>query len=92
MIKIFLRSSETGLSVILDNFHKADWVAVSGAAHKLAAPAKHLNASILYNNLKKLESHAENQGDIAEIKNLIIAIETEILRINTYLKSILSED
>lgn len=92
MLKIFIRSSETGLSVILDNFHKADWAAVSGAAHKLAAPAKHLNASILYNNLKKLESQTENQGDIAEMKNLITAIETEILRINTYLKSILSED
>lgn len=92
MLKIFIRSSETGLSVILDNSHKANWDAVSGAAHKLAAPAKHLNASILYNNLKKLESEAENQRDIPEMTKLIIAIETEILRINTYLKSILPED
>lgn len=92
MLKIFIRSSETGLSVIQDNFNKADWDAVSGAAHKLAAPAKHLNASILYNDLKKLESEAVSQRDIAEMKKLIESIENEILRVNSYLNTILPED
>jgi HPt (histidine-containing phosphotransfer) domain-containing protein len=92
MLKIFIRSSETGLTSIHDNFNKADWEAVSGAAHKLAAPSKHLNASTLYNDLKKLESEAMNQRDISEIKKLIASIEDEILQVNTYLKSILSED
>lgn len=92
MLKIFIRSSETGLSGIQDNFNKANWDAVSGAAHKLAAPAKHLNASILYNDLKKLESEAVSQRDIREMKKLIASIENEILRVNSYLNTILSEE
>lgn len=92
MLEIFIRSSENGLSSIQDNFNKSNWSAISGDAHKLAAPSKHLNASDLYNYLKKLENEAEKQSDITEMKKLIGSIENEILRINTYLKSILPED
>lgn len=92
MLKIFIRSSENGLSSIQDNFNKANWSAISGDAHKLAAPAKHLNASILYNDLKKLESEAVSLRDIAEMEKLIASIENEILRVNSYLNTILSEE
>ena len=92
MLKIFIRSSETGLTGIQDNFEKADWDALSGAAHKLAAPAKHLNASILYNDLKKLENEAISHSDLTEMKKLISTIENEILQVNAYLKTILPEE
>jgi CheY-like chemotaxis protein len=92
MLRIFIRSSENGISAIYDNFKQANFVAVSDAAHKLAAPSKHINAIVLYNFLKKLEAQAENNGSVTEMERLISLIENEILSINAYLKQLLSQD
>lgn len=90
MLKIFIRSSENGLATIQRNFETSDWDAIAEAAHKLAAPANHLNASTLYSNLKTLEHEAENSKDIDKIKSLILQIKQEISHINIFLNKKLS--
>ncbi len=90
MLKIFIRSSENGLKTIQLNFDTSDWDAIAEAAHKLAAPSKHMSAS-LYNHLKSLESEAESKKDINKIKLLIASIEEEIIQINNFLNQKLSE-
>ena len=90
MLKIFIRSSEETLTKFQQNFQSSDWSAVADTAHKLAAPAKHLQATLLYNHLKQLENTAENSNP-EEISELIGLIEVEISKINSILKQKLEE-
>ncbi|HCY42496.1 MAG TPA: hypothetical protein DHV48_14260 [Prolixibacteraceae bacterium] len=85
MLKIFIRSSEETLEILHLNYLSSNWTAIGESAHKLAAPAKHLQAMNLYNKLKILENTAANSHPEA-IKNLIESIEKEIKHINSVLK------
>ncbi len=85
MLRIFIRSSEESIAKIQLNFQNSDWVAITESAHKLAAPAKHLQAKALYDYLKQLENRDENAHP-DEIKKLIGLIDEEIKRINSILK------
>ncbi|HEX7585933.1 MAG TPA: response regulator, partial [Prolixibacteraceae bacterium] len=91
MLRIFIRSSEEALAKFQMNLPGADWSAIAEAAHKLAAPVKHLQATALYNHLKQLENTAENSNP-DEIKKLIGTIGEEIKHINSILKQKLRED
>jgi HPt (histidine-containing phosphotransfer) domain-containing protein len=90
MLRIFIRSSEEALTKIQMNLQTADWNSMSETAHKLAAPAKHMQATVLYNYLKELENNMGN-GNPEEIKVLINEIEREIIGINSFLKQKLGE-
>ena len=91
MLRIFIRSSEEALVKFQLNLQNSDWNAITESAHKLAAPAKHLQATVLYDYLKQLENRAENTTP-EEIKKLIGLIEMEIKHINSILKQKLKED
>ena len=86
MIEIFINSSEKGMITIRQCFDKSDWNGIAEAAHKLAAPAKHMQATQLYECLKNLESHAGKSKNPDEIKKVIELIEQKIVPINQYLK------
>jgi signal transduction histidine kinase/DNA-binding response OmpR family regulator len=90
MLEIFIRSSEEALTKFQQDLQHSDWNALVESAHKLAAPAKHLQATSLYKHLKKLENTTENT-DPEEMKNLIEVIKNEINRINSILKQKLRE-
>jgi HPt (histidine-containing phosphotransfer) domain-containing protein len=90
MLRIFIRSSEEALVKFQLNLQNSDWVAITESAHKLAAPAKHLQATVLYDHLKKLENRTENTHP-DEIKKLIDLIDQEIKHINSILKQKLKE-
>ncbi|MDP3642040.1 MAG: ATP-binding protein [Bacteroidota bacterium] len=85
MLRIFIRSSEEALIKFKKNSPVTGSNSIAETAHKLAAPAKHLRATSLYNHLKKLETTAENLNP-DEIKALIDAIAMEINNINSILK------
>jgi len=91
MLRIFIRSSEEALVKFQLNLQKSDWNAITESAHKLAAPAKHLQATVLYDHLKQLENRAENTSP-EEIKKLIGLIEMEIKYISSILKHKLKEE
>jgi len=90
MLSIFIRTSEAGLKKIQQSFHDSDYSTLTEAAHKLAAPAKHLQATSLYNHLKKLENSTE-EANSEELKKLIGMIENEITQINSILNLKLRE-
>ena len=90
MLQIFIRSSEESLTKIQMNLQTADWNSMSETAHKLAAPAKHMQATVLYNHLKELENNTEKSNPEG-IKVLINEIEREIKSINSILKQKLGE-
>jgi signal transduction histidine kinase/CheY-like chemotaxis protein/HPt (histidine-containing phosphotransfer) domain-containing protein len=85
MLKIFIRSSEEALTKFQQNIQSSDWSVLVETAHKLAAPAKHLQATTLYEYLKKLENNADSYPP-EEIIKLIGKIEQEINSINFILK------
>jgi signal transduction histidine kinase/CheY-like chemotaxis protein/HPt (histidine-containing phosphotransfer) domain-containing protein len=91
MLRIFIRSSEDALVKFQLNLQNSDWNAITESAHKLAAPAKHLQATVLYDHLKKLENRVENTSP-EEIKKLIGLIEADIKQINSILKQKLEEE
>jgi CheY-like chemotaxis protein/HPt (histidine-containing phosphotransfer) domain-containing protein len=91
MLRIFIRSSEEALVKFRLNMQKSDFIAISEAAHKLAAPAKHMLAIELYNHLKKLENSAESLRP-DEINGLIEIIENEIRQVNSFLWQKLGEE
>ncbi len=85
LLRIFIRSSEDTLTKFHQNFQNADWSAIAETAHKLAAPARHLQATTLYANLKKLENNTDfSHPD--EIRKLIEDIGQEIRQINIILR------
>lgn len=89
MIRIFIRSSQSGIKNIRQNQNENNWDAVSEAAHKLAAPCKHIGASDLYVQIKKLEKCAGNRELLESMPELILWIEHKIDEINNSLTSIL---
>jgi CheY-like chemotaxis protein/two-component sensor histidine kinase/HPt (histidine-containing phosphotransfer) domain-containing protein len=91
ILRIFIRSSEEALVKFRMNMNNADKTALAETAHKLAAPAKHMLATTLYNNLKKLENSAESLTS-DEITGLIGIIENEIRQINSFLRQKLGAD
>jgi len=90
MLRIFIRSSEDALVKFHHEFQNSNWDVLSEVAHKLAAPAKHIQANTLYTNLKKLENSTDN-NHTPEIKKLIMDIEKDINHINSILKQKLKE-
>ena len=91
MVKIFIRSSENTLAKIHHDFQNSDWAGMAESAHKLAAPAKHLQANVLYQHLKQLENYTEDINP-DELKKLVVFIEDEIKHINSILKQKLTDE
>jgi signal transduction histidine kinase/ActR/RegA family two-component response regulator len=91
MLRIFIRSSEEAIVKIRLGIQEPDFGAIAEAAHKLAAPAKHMLASKLYDHLKKLENSVESLTP-EEINKLTQIIENEIGLINSFLRQKLGED
>ena len=91
MLRIFIRSSEEAQVKFQINLQNSDWNAITESAHKLAAPAKHLQATALYDHLKQLENRAENTPP-EKIRNLIGLIESDIKHINSILKQKLKRE
>src|SRR5665648_893929 len=84
MLRIFVSSSENGFKTIRHSFQISDWDAIAEAAHKLAAPSKHIQNS-LYDNPKNLESEAKTNKDCNKIKRLVDSIAKEITHINAFI-------
>jgi CheY-like chemotaxis protein len=85
MLQLFIRSADDALSKFRQYQQSHDWLAIAETAHKLAAPAKHLQAVSLYQQLKKLENMPEHSNP-EDVGNLISEIETEVLQIIRTLK------
>ena len=90
MLHIFIRSSEDALARFQQNLQNNERIPIAEAAHKLAAPAKHMQADSLYKNLKYLENHVEDLS-VTEIETLVSQIGKEIIQINNILKKRLNE-
>lgn len=77
MILLFIKTSKDGLNNIHDAVAQRNWEAVSEAAHKMAAPSKHLHAFGLYEKLKRLETEPQNSPNPEIIEELYRSVKKE---------------
>jgi len=89
MIDIFLKSSEKNMQAIEENIENKDWQAVADLAHKLAAPAKHLNATNVYTTLKQLQNLAEEGTELSSIQKKHEQLKKEMNALNKNLRLLL---
>ncbi|MBW6460728.1 MAG: response regulator [Bacteroidales bacterium] len=71
MVNLFIQDTETGLLQIRDRVAHNDWENVSALAHKISAPGRHLRAYKLYALLKRIESLANEPGDVGIATDLL---------------------
>ncbi len=89
MLELFIKSSDNNMAIIHEGLKENDLMKISEAAHKLAAPAKHMMAMDLYNKLKTLENTARDGDDVDHIQTLISTIQLEVEKITGFIKKIL---
>jgi HPt (histidine-containing phosphotransfer) domain-containing protein len=92
MIRIFIRATENGIKDIKQALNEKNWQGISDAAHKMAAPCKHLMANDLYDSLKKLENNAGNKKSLQFIPEIIQTIEKKVIAINNSLTDIIESE
>ena len=89
MILLFIKTAEEGLSGLREAIGEEDTDMVSDNAHKMAAPAKHINAVDLYKKLKKLEYLSHRANDLRLISDLFDDVNEEAGRVIEFLKKFL---
>ncbi len=89
MVEIFIRSAQSGVKNIRLALQTEDWHTISEAAHKMAAPCKHIQADDLYADLKRLESVSVKQESQKQILELICSVEQKVERITSSLSAIM---
>ena len=91
MIRLFIQSEETGIAKIEVAIKEGNREQIFENAHKMAAPAKHIGAINLYNNIKELEKLARENEDIELVISLFQHIKSELTALNQLLNSYLAE-
>lgn len=86
MLEIFLESSLAGMKAINEALRENKPDAMMEAAHKLAAPCKHLQASKLYVLLKQIENSAHKNSDISPLAPLIKQLDDMMHALRQYLQ------
>lgn len=86
MIELFQTAALNGLTAMHESRQTRNREQLSEAGHKLAAPARHMQADQLYQLLKKLETKATDQTEWNELDELVDQAEQEIEQFCTLLK------
>ena len=92
MLEIFIRSAKNGIDEIEKNYRSNNLDLVAETAHKLASPAKHIQAMELFTHLKALEEnilHHKNPGTNSEIIELV---KYEINKLIPFIEQYLEEN
>lgn len=84
MVRLFIKSMESGIAEIENALKNEDLQEVAEYAHKMAAPVKHFGATHLYENIRKLENISKNSTTIASVRPVFseIIVEAEQLKCN----------
>lgn len=79
MVDLFVISAQKCRESLAKSSEGKDKEGLVDAAHKLAAPAKHMLANNLYTKLKELEKKGTEDEAWAELEKLVREIDTQIL-------------
>lgn len=90
MILLYFKTSKNGLNTLEKAIADKDWETVTEAAHKMAAPSKHLKAEELYKKLKILENISETNPDENNMAQLFASVKTETTEVIEFLEQFLT--
>ena len=91
MIHIFINSSQHSMESIRKNLTEKNWQGIGDTAHKMAAPAKHMNLMDLHGRIKQIQQFAENEENLDELNTLIAHLKNEVASVNESLGKLLEE-
>lgn len=91
MILLFIKSMETAMANIEEAIRTENWNSIFENAHKMAGPTKHIGATDLYENIKKLEKMTQQTVAMKSIFMVFQDIKNEIAELNAFLKSHINE-
>ncbi len=91
MINIFIISSQNSIESIQQNLEDQNWQEIADTAHKMAAPAKHMNLMDLHGRIKQIQQFAESGENLDELATLIAHLRNEVASVNESLNKLLEE-
>jgi signal transduction histidine kinase/FixJ family two-component response regulator len=91
MIRLFIKSAESGIVNIEIAINNKNHKNVFENAHKLAAPIKHIGDKNLYDSLKKLEKMATENENWEFVQTSFLQIKADLSELNQLLNSYLVE-
>jgi CheY-like chemotaxis protein len=91
MLQLFIKSTEKGVAGIETAIKNKKWDEVIENAHKMAAPVKHIGASHLYENIKKIEKISQKSVTTESVSPVFGEIKNEIGELNALLKTYLKK-
>jgi signal transduction histidine kinase/CheY-like chemotaxis protein len=91
MIRLFIHTTEEGLTQLDKAVTRRDWSSVSEVAHKMAAPSRYIHADDLYEKLKELEYARDNQGNVDMIPELFAGLKEVATEVLSSLRDFLQE-
>ena len=93
MILLFIQSTEKGIIKIEKAIENENWRVISDTAHNLAPQCKHMQATVVYNNLKELEKNAGKEPiNQDQIEVLFQNVKSDIQEINGGLKNFITRE
>jgi len=87
MVDLFVSSANKCREALADSLKNKEKEGLADAAHKLAAPARHMLANNLHTALKELEKKALNDGKWDELEKLVKEVDLQIQYFLDVLKS-----
>ncbi len=88
MLEIFIRSAEKGMAEIERNKRTGNFDAIAETAHKMAAPARHIQADKLVSLLQQLEKSCRDK-EKTETEERVEKTRNEIICVVTYIREYL---
>jgi signal transduction histidine kinase/CheY-like chemotaxis protein len=71
MIEIFINTTQKSIANMLTDFENKNWESLADNAHKAAPPCRHLQANILLEKLKKIETRIRDEKNTSNLSTLI---------------------
>jgi HPt (histidine-containing phosphotransfer) domain-containing protein len=71
MIRLFIKSTVSGMQEMQDALKEKDWKKVGDKAHKILGPCKHLEVMPLTNTLKTIENNIFELRNTDEVPSLV---------------------
>lgn len=85
MLDTFVASSTESIENMLEAARNYNLEQIAALAHKISAPAKHINGTKLVEYLDEIQKKCKESASLTEIDNIVKAAETELRKINQFI-------
>jgi signal transduction histidine kinase/CheY-like chemotaxis protein/CHASE3 domain sensor protein/HPt (histidine-containing phosphotransfer) domain-containing protein len=91
MLESFIFSTQKGIRDINDALAHGNMELVSGIAHRLLPPCRHLGATELHDLLSRIEEQSQQKTDVESLERIVLIAENEFQLVKSELTTYLSK-